>query len=92
MDLEVQANSRDGVVISAKKVVVPSQTGFSQLVGFLVTPNLHRMVSLRKRSNRVTPTAYLSIFVCITLKRLSISFVTGQHSAPYVANGRTTVL
>ncbi|VDP50429.1 unnamed protein product [Heligmosomoides polygyrus] len=88
-DLKVQANLTDGVVVSAKDMAVPSKTSFAQLLGFGATPNLCRMASLRTRLKRVTPAVHRSIFVSIILRRFSISFVTGQHSAPYFATGRT---
>ncbi|VDO70710.1 unnamed protein product [Heligmosomoides polygyrus] len=46
------------------------------------------MVSLRTRSERITPAVNLSTFVSITLRRLSISFVTDQHSDRSFRSGR----
>ncbi|VDO24248.1 unnamed protein product [Heligmosomoides polygyrus] len=43
-------------------------------------------------SVRVTPAVQRSIFVSMTLRRVSTSLVAGQHSAPYIATGRTTAL
>ncbi|VDP51855.1 unnamed protein product [Heligmosomoides polygyrus] len=59
-----------------------------------VKANLPNSVTTSAKNVAIPPKASFtsfSIFVPITLRQVSISFVGGQHSAPYIATGRTAV-